>query len=72
MMKKKMIVYLFIGLGLMGLFLLAPDIVNAAGTSGVTEADHIYEIEDLRKNMDGINRFITSDGPIIRWFGFIF
>ena len=39
MMKKKMIVYLFIGLGLMGLFLLAPDIVNAAGTSGVTELD---------------------------------
>jgi len=39
MMKKKMIVYLFIGLGLMGLFLLAQDIVNAAGTSGVTEQD---------------------------------
>ena len=39
MMKKKMMVYVFIGLGLMGLFLLAPDIVNAAGTSGVTELD---------------------------------
>ena len=39
MMKKKMIVYLFIGLGLMGLFLLAPNMVHAAGTSGVTELD---------------------------------
>ena len=39
MMKKKMIVYLFMGLGFMGLFLLAPDMVHAAGTSGVTELD---------------------------------
>ena len=39
MMKKKMIVYLFIGLGLMGLFLLTPDMVHAAG-SGVTELDN--------------------------------
>ena len=40
MMKKKMIVYLFMGLGFMGLFLLAHDMVNAAGTSGVTELDN--------------------------------
>ena len=39
MMKKKMMVYLFMGLGLMGLFLLAPDMVHAAG-SGVTELDN--------------------------------
>ena len=39
MMKKKMIVYLFIGLGLMGLFLFTPDMVYAAG-SGVTELDN--------------------------------
>ena len=39
MMKKKMIVYLFIGLGLMGLFLFAPEMVYAAG-SGVTELDN--------------------------------
>ena len=36
--KKKRMLYLFIGLGLMGLFLLAPDMVYAAG-SGVTELD---------------------------------
>ena len=40
MMKKKMMVYVFIGLGLMGLFLLAPDMVHAAGSSGVTELDN--------------------------------
>ena len=39
MMKKKMMVYLFIGLGLMGFFLLAPDMVYAAG-SGATELDN--------------------------------
>ena len=39
MMKKKMIMYLFIGLGLMGLFLLEPDAIYAAG-SGVTELDN--------------------------------
>ncbi len=38
-MKKKMMVYVFIGLGLMGLFLLTPDMVYAAG-SGVTELDN--------------------------------
>ena len=40
MMKKKMMVYVFIGLGLMGLFLLAPVMVHAAGSSGVTELDN--------------------------------
>ena len=40
MMKKKMMVYVFIGLGLMGLFLLAPDMVYATGSSGVTELDN--------------------------------
>ena len=39
MMKKKMIMYLFIGLGLMGLFLLEPDAIYSAG-SGVTELDN--------------------------------
>ena len=39
MMKKKMIMYLFIGLCLMGLFLLEPDAIYAAG-SGVTELDN--------------------------------
>jgi type IV secretory pathway VirB2 component (pilin) len=37
--KKKHMVYLFIGLGLTGLFLLMPDMVYAAG-SGVTELDN--------------------------------
>ena len=38
--KKKHMVYLFIGLGLTGLFLLMPDMVHAAGSSGVTELDN--------------------------------
>ncbi len=38
--KKKLMVYLFIGLGLTGLFLLMPDMVYAAGSSGVTELDN--------------------------------
>ena len=37
--KKKLMTYLFLGVGLMGLFLLAPDMVYAAG-SGVTELDN--------------------------------
>ncbi len=40
--KKKLMTYLFLGVGLMGLFLLAPDMVYAAG-SGVTELDNISE-----------------------------
>ena len=39
MMKKKLMVYLFLGVGLMGLFLFTPDMVYAAG-SGVTELDN--------------------------------
>ena len=38
-MKKKLMVYLFLGVGLMGLFLFTPDMVYAAG-SGVTELDN--------------------------------
>ena len=37
--KKKLMIYLFLGLGFMGLFLLVPDMVHAAG-SGVTELDN--------------------------------
>ena len=39
MMKKKLMIYLFLGVGLMGLFLFTPDMVYAAG-SGVTELDN--------------------------------
>ena len=37
--KKKRMIYLFLGVGLMGLFLFTPDMVYAAG-SGVTELDN--------------------------------
>ena len=37
--RKKLMTYLFLGVGLMGLFLFTPDMVYAAG-SGVTELDN--------------------------------
>ena len=37
--KKKRMIYLFLGVGLMGLFLMGGDVVHAAG-SGVTELDN--------------------------------
>ena len=39
MMKRKLMFYLFFGVGLMGLFLLCGDVAHAAG-SGVTELDN--------------------------------
>ena len=40
MMKRKLMLYMFLGLGLMGLFLMGGDLAYAAGTSGVTELDN--------------------------------
>ncbi len=40
MMKRKLMLYMFFGLGLMGLFLMSGDLAYAAGTSGVTELDN--------------------------------
>ena len=37
--KKKLMIYLFLGVGLMGLFLMGGDVVHAA-SSGVTELDN--------------------------------
>ena len=40
MMKRRLMLYMFFGLGLMGLFLMGEDLAYAAGTSGVTELDN--------------------------------
>ena len=54
MMKKKLMIYLFLGVGLMGLFLFTPDMVYAAG-SGVTEtvpsSRHHYRSTPLRSRI---------------------